>query len=80
MSKHDDLERMARHYHWWHKADALRMLHTLTEQLNEAPDSARLTIRMGMKADGTTNPWLCVEGGAEVYEGANDSFLCPPIC
>jgi hypothetical protein len=80
MSKHDDLERMARHYSWWPKAKAVGMLTALLEQLKEGPEAAKFTIRTGMKADGQLNPWLCVEGGSEVYEGYDDGFGCPPLC
>lgn len=79
MSKSEDLARMGEHYHWWPKGKAIHLLHELAQQMREAPDNARLTLRMGMKADGALNPWLCVEGG-ETYEGFNDSFGCPPLC
>ena len=79
MSKADDLDRMAHFYNWWEKERALKMLRDLLQDLHEAPDTARLTLRMGMTAEGTLNPWLCVEGG-EVYEGADASWPCPPHC
>ena len=80
MSKHEDLQRIATHYHWWPKGAALEIMKALAHQLNEAPDDARLTLRIGMKEDGTLNPWLCVEGLSEEYEGFDDSFGCPPFC
>lgn len=79
MSKHDDLERMAHAYHWWTKDEAAAMLHGLLDQLQEAPATAKLTLRMGKTAEGVDNPWLCVEGG-ETYEGFDASRPCPPFC
>ena len=80
MGMREDLDRAAKSHHWWPKGVALEMLEKLAHQLREAPDDARLTLRMGMKEEGTLNPWLCVEHPKEQYEGFDDTFLCPPFC
>lgn len=80
MGMREDMDRAAKRHHYWPKGAALEMLDKLTAQLREAPEEARLTLRMGVAHDGAANPWLRVEGAKEEYQGFNDSFGCPPFC